>query len=76
MTMKHPAEWATITFAATRRNGRTPFKIAKYAVRDAELFEFPVEQPDRTHMDVVVIDVPGDMVRIVGAAPGEVWHSP
>jgi len=53
---KHPAEWAMDRIAAMRRNGRTPFKIAKYALRDAELFEFPVEQLDLTPDERAAID--------------------
>lgn len=53
---KHPAEWAMIHIAAMRRNGRTPYKIAKYALRDAELFEFPVEQLDLTADERAEID--------------------
>jgi hypothetical protein len=53
---KHPTEWAMDRIAAMRRNGRTPFKIAKYALRDAELFEFPVEQLDLTPDERAAID--------------------
>jgi hypothetical protein len=53
---KHPAEWAMDRIAAMRRNGRTPIKIAKYALQDAELFEFPVGQLDLTADERPAID--------------------
>jgi hypothetical protein len=31
---------------------------------------------DRADANVVIVDVPGGLVRIVGAAAGEGWHSP
>jgi hypothetical protein len=48
--------------AAMRRNRRTPFKIARYTLRDAGLFEYPVERLDLTADERAAVD------RVIGAA--------
>jgi hypothetical protein len=53
---KHPAEWAKDHISAMRRNRRTPFKITRYVLQDAKLFEYLIEQLDLTAEELAAVD--------------------